>query len=138
MNTRILVALSLSFTACDSTPTLPGEWDGKTLHAMDESMESESLPYEECTTMEGGDEYCTTMDFYLEINDDFTGVMTTQTQLGEMELVLAIESLDDNAYNMVANVMDSDEMHLSCVLYDNKNMTCGFELFGFEVDFEKQ
>ena len=55
-----------------------------------------------------------------------------------MDLVLAIESLDDNAYNMVANVMDSDEMHLGCVLYDNKNMTCGFELFGFEVDFEKQ
>ena len=138
MNTRTLVILSLSVTACNSTPTLPGEWDGKTLHAMDGSSEPESLPYEECSTMEGNSEYCTTMDFYLEINDDFTGVMTTQTQIGEMELALDIEPLDNNAYNMVANVMGSDEMSLYCVLYDSKNMTCGFALFGFEIDFEKQ
>jgi len=138
MNPRILVALILPLiTACDSTPTLPGDWDGKTLHDMDGNTESVALPYEECSTTEGNGEYCTTMDFYLKINDDFTGLMTTETQMGTMELTIDIAQLEDNAYTILANVMDTEEMILDCILHDANNMTCNFEIFGFDVDFEK-
>ena len=80
----------------ETSLSLPGQWDGKTMYGTENQSDVQPLPYEECQPQDDGSEYCTTMDFYLDIHDDLGGILNTQTPMGPMDLSLDIEETSEN------------------------------------------